>query len=112
MFGLTGTVEGVSSRLIVLGGCGAWPEGGRACSGFVLEHQGFRVVLDLGYGTLPRLLDLLGSLGGEGIDAVIVTHRHPDNMIDLHGLMRARRNNQPSETAIQLSICHGALERV
>ena len=85
----------MSSRLIVLGGCGAWPEGGRACSGFVLEHQGFRVVLDLGYGTLPRLLSLLGSAGGEGIDAVIVTHRHPDHMIDLHGLLRARRARAP-----------------
>ncbi len=85
----------MSSRLIVLGGCGAWPEGGRACSGFVLEHRGFRVVLDLGYGTLPRLLGLLGSPGGEGIDAMIVTHRHPDHMIDLHGLLRARWYGRP-----------------
>jgi deoxyxylulose-5-phosphate synthase len=51
------------------------PEGGRACSGFVLEHQGFRVVLDLGYGTLPRLLGLLGSPGGEGIDAEVIDLR-------------------------------------
>ena len=53
-------------RLTVLGGCGAWPEPGRACSGFLLEHDGFRVVLDLGYGTLPRLLALLGSTTGDG----------------------------------------------
>ncbi|MPZ95919.1 MAG: MBL fold metallo-hydrolase, partial [Propionibacteriales bacterium] len=78
------------SRLVVLGGCGAWPEPGRACSGFVLEHQGFRVVLDLGYGTLPRLLALLDSVVGDGIDAVVVTHAHPDHMVDLHGLFRAR----------------------
>jgi hypothetical protein len=45
----------VTSRLVVLGSCGAWPEPGRACSGFVLEHGGTRIVLDLGYGTLPRL---------------------------------------------------------
>ncbi|MGH8776781.1 MAG: hypothetical protein ACRDWI_17070 [Jiangellaceae bacterium] len=43
----------MSSRVVVLGSCGAWPEAGRACSGFVVEHDGFRVVLDLGYGTLP-----------------------------------------------------------
>jgi ribonuclease BN (tRNA processing enzyme) len=80
----------VSSRLVVLGSCGGWPEPGRACSGFVVEHGDARVVLDLGYGTLPRLLALLGSSAADGIDAVIVTHAHPDHMIDLHGLLRAR----------------------
>jgi ribonuclease BN (tRNA processing enzyme) len=80
----------VSSRLVVLGSCGAWPEPGRACSGFVLEHGGARIVLDLGNGTLPRLLTLLGSSAADGIDAVIVTHAHPDHMVDLHGLLRAR----------------------
>ena len=77
-------------RLTVLGGCGAWPEPGRACSGFLLEHDGFRVVLDLGYGTLPRLLALLGSTRADGLGAVVVTHDHPDHVVDLHGLFRAR----------------------
>ena len=80
----------MTSRLTVLGSCGAWPEPGRACSGFVLEHRGARVVLDLGYGTLPRLLALLGSSAADGIAAVIITHAHPDHMIDLHGLLRAQ----------------------
>ena len=75
---------------MVLGSCGAWPEAGRACSGFVLEHDGFRVVLDLGYATLPRLLAVVGSSAGDGVDAVVVTHRHADHAIDLHGLFRAR----------------------
>ena len=64
----------MESWLVVLGSCGAWPEPGRACSGFLLEHDGFRVALDLGYGTLPRLLSLLGSPTAAGIDAVVVTH--------------------------------------
>jgi ribonuclease BN (tRNA processing enzyme) len=80
----------MDNRVVVLGGCGAWPEPGRACSGFLLEHDGFRVALDLGYGTLPRLLSLLGSATAVGLDAVIVTHDHPDHVIDLHGLFRAR----------------------
>jgi ribonuclease BN (tRNA processing enzyme) len=80
----------MSDRLVVLGSCGAWPEPGKACSGFVLEYRGFRVVLDLGYGTLPRLLALLGSSAADGIDAVVVTHEHPDHAIDVHGLFRAR----------------------
>jgi ribonuclease BN (tRNA processing enzyme) len=78
------------SRVVVLGSCGAWPEAGRACSGFLVEHAGFRVVLDLGYGTLPRLLSALGSTVADGLDAVVVTHQHADHMVDLHGLFRAR----------------------
>ena len=90
------------SRLVVLGSCGAWPEPGRACSGFVLEHGGARIVLDLGYGTLPRLLTLLGSSAADGIDAVIVTHAHADHMVDLHGLFRARWYGRRGAPAIPL----------
>ncbi len=92
----------MTSRLVVLGSCGAWPEPGRACSGFVLEHEGFRLVLDLGYGTLPRLLAHVGSVAGDGIDAVVVTHHHPDHVVDLHGLFRARRYGHRSAPPIPL----------
>lgn len=80
----------MASTLTVLGSCGAWPEPGRACSGFLLEHRGFRVVLDLGYGAAGRLFEHLGAADGRGVDAVVVTHRHPDHMVDLHALFRAR----------------------
>lgn len=80
----------MTNRLVVLGSCGAWPEPGGACSGYVLEYRGYRVVLDLGYGTLSRLLELLGSVSADGLDAVVVTHHHPDHMVDLHALFRAR----------------------
>jgi ribonuclease BN (tRNA processing enzyme) len=56
----------------------------------MVEHEGFLLVLDLGYGTLPRLLDLLGSSVADGLDAVVITHEHADHMVDLHGLFRAR----------------------
>ncbi len=104
--------DGVNSRLTVLGGCGAWPERDRACSGFVLEHAGFRVVLDLGYGTLPRLLALLDSSVGDGIDAVVVTHRHPDHMVDLHGLFRARWFGRRGAPAIPVFAGPGVRERL
>jgi len=102
----------MSSRLVVLGSCGAWPEPGRACSGFLLEHEGFHVVLDLGYGTLPRLLTLLGSTVADGLDAVMITHRHPDHMMDLHGLFRARWFGARGGPAIPLYAPSGVLERV
>ncbi len=102
----------VTSRLVVLGSCGAWPEPGRACSGFVLEYGGVRIALDLGYGTLPRLLTLLGSSAADGIDAVIVTHAHPDHMVDLHGLFRARWFGRRGAPAIPLFAPESVLTRL
>jgi len=40
----------------VPGGCGAFPEPGRACSGFAVDWDGYRLVLDLGYATLQALM--------------------------------------------------------
>jgi len=71
----------------VLGGCGAWPAAGQACSGYLVEHDGFLLLLDPGYAVLPRLLELAPA---ERIDAVLVSHGHPDHCADLHPLLRAR----------------------
>jgi ribonuclease BN (tRNA processing enzyme) len=71
----------------VLGSCGAFPEPGRACSGFAVDWDGYRLVLDLGYGTLPRLL---AHWPDGSPDAVAITHEHPDHCVDLHGLFRMR----------------------
>jgi ribonuclease BN (tRNA processing enzyme) len=102
----------MDSRVVVLGGCGAWPEPGRACSGFLLEHDGFRVALDLGHGTLPRLLSLLGSTTAVGLDAIVVTHDHPDHVVDLHGLFRARLYDGRQEPRIPLYAPEAVLERI
>jgi ribonuclease BN (tRNA processing enzyme) len=74
-------------RLSVIGGCGAWPAAGQACSGYLIEHDGFRLLIDPGYAVVPRLFRLITP--GE-IDAVFVTHRHPDHCADLNPLLRAR----------------------
>jgi len=79
-------------RLTVLGSCGAWPSGGRACSGYVLESSGMNLVLDLGFGTLPRLLSRLRA---EEVGAVFITHSHADHCVDLFGLLRARALPKP-----------------
>jgi ribonuclease BN (tRNA processing enzyme) len=74
-------------RLTVLGGCGAWPEAGQACSGYLVEHDGYRLLLDVGYATVPRLLQ---HCPADQLDAVLISHGHPDHCADLNPLLRAR----------------------
>ncbi|HLU56504.1 MAG TPA: MBL fold metallo-hydrolase [Pseudonocardia sp.] len=96
-------------RITVLGSCGAFPEPGRACSGFLVEADGFRLVLDLGYGTLPRLL---AHLPDAAVDAVAITHEHPDHCIDLHGLFRIRLYGGPAGPRLPLYCPPGVLDRL
>ena len=71
----------------MIGGCGAWPAAGQACSGYLIEHDGFRLLIDPGYAVVPRLFGLITPAE---VDAVFVTHRHPDHCADLNPLLRAR----------------------
>lgn len=96
-------------RLRVLGACGAWPEAGSACSGFLVEHDGFRLLVDAGYATLPRLL---GHTAAEQVDAVVISHRHPDHCADLNPLLRARALREDPPAALPVYALPGALDAV
>lgn len=100
---------GSMRQVTVLGGCGAYPEPGRACSGFLVDWDGFRLVLDLGYATLPRLL---ARCPDGAVDAVVITHEHPDHCIDLHGLFRIRLYGGGADRRIPLYCTPGVLTRL
>src|SRR5215475_8961252 len=93
-------------QVTVLGSCGAFPEPDRACSGFAVDWDGYRLALDLGYATLPRLL----AHWPDGVlDAVAITHEHPDHCIDLHGLFRMRFYGAPAQPRLPLYCPPGEL---
>lgn len=96
-------------KITVLGGCGAWPAAGLACSGYLLDHDGFLLLVDPGYATLPRLLELVPA---ERIDAVAVTHKHPDHCADLNPLLRARALRDDPAPALPVHTLPGALDAV
>jgi ribonuclease BN (tRNA processing enzyme) len=93
-------------RLTVLGGCGAWPAAGSACSGYLVEHGGFRLLIDPGYATLPRLLEIADAAE---LDAVLVSHGHPDHCADLNPLLRARTLGDERAPALPVYAPAGAL---
>lgn len=96
-------------RTTVLGGCGAWPGAGQACSGYLIEADGFRLLVDPGYATLPRLLD---HVDAADIDAVLVSHEHPDHCADLNPLLRARALRDAPAPPLPLHALPGALDAV
>jgi ribonuclease BN (tRNA processing enzyme) len=93
--------------LTVLGSCGAWPEPARACAGFLLEYDGYKVVLDLGYAALPQLLT---HCPDGAVDAVIVTHQHPDHCVDVSALARVRYYQAPDASPIPLYCPPGVVD--
>lgn len=71
--------------LTVLGCSGSIPGPNAAASGYLLEAEGFRMVVDLGNGTLSQLCDPFE------IDTVLLTHLHPDHCADFGALTVLRR---------------------
>jgi ribonuclease BN (tRNA processing enzyme) len=96
-------------RLTVLGGCGAWPAAGAACSGYLVEHGGFRILIDPGYATLPRLLEFCEA---SSVDAILVSHGHPDHCADLNPLLRARALADRPAPRLPVYAPPGALDQV
>jgi ribonuclease BN (tRNA processing enzyme) len=96
-------------RVTVLGSCGGWPEAGRAATGFLVEHDGFTVALDLGTGTLANLQRHVPQ---ERLDAVIVTHQHLDHCLDLYPLVVARVFHPEPVDRLPLYAPPGVFERI
>jgi ribonuclease BN (tRNA processing enzyme) len=79
---------------------------GQACSGYLLEHDGFRLLLDLGYESMPRLLQRSTA---DRIDAVFISHGHPDHCADLNPLLRARALRDDPAPPLPVYALPGAL---
>jgi ribonuclease BN (tRNA processing enzyme) len=89
---VSGPPEDGDLRLTVVGCTGSFPGPDSPASCYLLEltdgGRTWRVVLDLGSGALGPLQShtALGAL-----DAVLISHLHPDHFMDLCGLYVARR---------------------
>ncbi len=66
----------------VLGCSGSYPGPGGACSGYLVDDGSTRVWLDAGSGTLANL-QRHSAL--DAVDAVVLSHEHPDHWADIEG---------------------------
>lgn len=74
--------------LTVLGSCGSYPGPGRAASSYLVEGAGTRLWLDAGSGGLANLQRHVAL---SDLDAVVISHQHPDHWHDIEGLAVASR---------------------
>jgi ribonuclease BN (tRNA processing enzyme) len=74
-------------RLTVIGCSGSFPGPDSPASSYLLEHQGFRLLLDLGNGALGPLQRHTGLAD---INAVCLSHLHADHCLDLCGFWVAQ----------------------
>lgn len=74
-------------KLVVLGSGTCVPSLKRNAPGYYLEAEGRRILVDCGSGTLLQLERAGKSY--KDIEAVFITHRHPDHFADLMPLIHA-----------------------
>ncbi|KPC81320.1 MULTISPECIES: MBL fold metallo-hydrolase [Streptomyces] len=67
-------------KLTVVGCSGSFPSAGSACSSYLVEADGFRLLLDMGNGALGELQRHIGLYD---LDAIFLSHLHADHCIDM-----------------------------
>lgn len=75
-------------RLTVLGSSASYAGAGQACAGHFVEGGGARVLFDAGNGVIANLAQLADPAT---LDAVFITHHHPDHFLDLYALQALLR---------------------
>lgn len=83
-----------TAALTIIGSSGTYASRGRACASYLLEAEGARLLLDCGNGALSNLTQVIDVTT---LDAILLSHLHPDHFADLYGLLYALRFH-PSES--------------
>lgn len=74
-------------KLTVVGCSGSFPSPDSACSSYLVEADGYRLLIDMGNGALGELQRHCGLYD---LDAVLLSHLHADHCIDMCGYFVAR----------------------
>lgn len=74
-------------QLHIIGCWGGYPKANEASSGYLLECDGFQLLIDCGSGVLSKLQN---TLLPKQIDSVILSHYHSDHIADIGVLQHAR----------------------
>ena len=67
-------------RITVLGKSPSWQDADGACSGYLVEEDGYHLLLDCGNGVFSKLRRFVDYVD---VDAVVISHLHADHFLDL-----------------------------
>jgi len=67
-------------KVTILGNNGPYPVAGGACSSYLIESKGTRILADAGSGSLSNLMKIIDPAD---LDAIILTHLHWDHITDI-----------------------------
>ena len=81
----------------VMGSSGTFPVPGRPASGYLVEQAGTRVWCDAGPGTFVTL-----PVDPDLVDAIVVSHQHPDHCADLFAAFQAWAYRPEPRTGVPL----------
>lgn len=108
---LTGGLHDMTElQLTPLGTSPAWYNPGEPTTGFLLEADGYRLLIDCGAGVISRYLQHFG--GSAPIDAIVITHVHADHVVDLVPLKYGIQYGDLSAWKPRLLLPPGAHERL
>ncbi|MBO0412228.1 MBL fold metallo-hydrolase [Enterococcus hulanensis] len=93
-------------KLTVLGCLGAYPYEGQGTTSYLLQADGFNLLLDAGSSTLVELEKELDPLD---LDAVLLTHYHHDHIADL-GVLQYYWQLYPTQTPKPILPIYGHTE--
>ena len=94
-------------QVTVLGCSGTHTGRDRMCSSYLVESEGYRLLLDCGNGSLSNLQRRWNV---SDIDGIIISHLHPDHFADLYGLYYALRFHSDGPRSVPVYAPQGAWE--
>jgi len=97
-------------KVTVLGSSASYAGAGQACSGYLVEHRDSKVLFDCGNGVIANLCKIVDPTT---LDAVFITHEHPDHFLDIYALQALLRYAPEGPAApLVLWLPDGLFERI
>jgi ribonuclease BN (tRNA processing enzyme) len=79
-------MEGEIMKFIIVGYWGGYPDAGGATSGYLLQHNGFNLLIDCGSAVVSNVQKYINI---EDLNSVIISHYHHDHVADIGPLQYA-----------------------
>lgn len=91
----------------VLGSSASSPDAGDACSGYLVQQGATNILLDCGSGVLGNLRQVTTL---ESLDAIVISHFHPDHYLDLIPMRYGLRYGLSDPVRPRLFVPPGGIE--